>query len=163
MFAYTNTLDSALSKHHLLVGDFVSHIICQWGNKWPSGLWGSVNWLNSEAELQGVTLGTTQLHARKHGVTLAVKVLGDKPRQGREQRKDESHQNRRHNNTQTPPPQQEAGLMSGDGVQGLASVRGGEELDFGRGEARVVPAQTSGASCPFTHGVVAPHGVTLPQ
>ncbi len=53
--------------------------------------------------------------------------------------------------------------MSGDSVRGLASVARGEELDFGQGERGVVPAQVSAASCAFTHGVVAPHGVALPQ
>lgn len=53
--------------------------------------------------------------------------------------------------------------MSGDGVQALASHAGGEELDFRRGEPGVVPAQTSAAPGTFTHGVVASHGVTLPQ
>lgn len=53
--------------------------------------------------------------------------------------------------------------MSGDSVQVLARLRWGEELDFGRGEPRVVPAQTPAASCAFAHGVVAAHGVTLPQ
>ena len=49
--------------------------------------------------------------------------------------------------------------MSGDGVQALAAVARGEELDFGR----VVPAQAATAAGAFTHGVVAPHGVPLPQ
>lgn len=53
--------------------------------------------------------------------------------------------------------------MSGDGVQALAPVGRGEELDFGRGEPRVVPAQAPAASCAFAHGVVASHGVALPQ
>lgn len=53
--------------------------------------------------------------------------------------------------------------MSGDGVHGLASLGRGEELDFGRGDPRVVPAQVPAAPCAFTHGVVASHGVTLPQ
>lgn len=53
--------------------------------------------------------------------------------------------------------------MSGDGVQVLASVSRGEELDFGRGEPRVVPAQTAAASCAVAHGVVASHGVSLTQ
>lgn len=53
--------------------------------------------------------------------------------------------------------------MSGDGVQRLASLVRREELDFRHGEARVVPAQVSAAPCAFTHGVVASHGVTLPQ
>lgn len=52
--------------------------------------------------------------------------------------------------------------MSGDGVQGLAPLGRGEELDFGRDEPRVVPAQAR-ASGAFTHGVVASHGVPLPQ
>lgn len=53
--------------------------------------------------------------------------------------------------------------MSGDGVQGLAAVGRGEELDFGRHEPRVVPAQVDAASGAFAHGVVASHGVPLPQ
>lgn len=71
---------------------------------------------------------------------------------------------------QHPPPQQEeqgaqqeVGLMSGDGVQALASVARREELDFGRDQAGVVAPQAAAASCSFTHGVVAPHGVSLPQ
>lgn len=96
-------------------------------------------------------------------------MLGDEPRYGREQKKHESHQSRRNADTHNPPShqeeqagQQEAGLMSGDGVQALASVGRGEELDFGHGERRVVPAQVPAASA-FAHGVVASHGVPLPQ
>lgn len=50
--------------------------------------------------------------------------------------------------------------MSGDGIQVLAPVSGGEELDFGCDETRVVPAKAPGA---LPHGVVAAHGVALPQ
>lgn len=53
--------------------------------------------------------------------------------------------------------------MSGDGVQALASLARGEELHFGRQDARVVSPQIPAASRPFTHGVVASHGVALPQ
>ena len=51
--------------------------------------------------------------------------------------------------------------MSGDGVQGLARLGRGEELDFG--VAGVVPAQAHAATGAFAHGVVASHGVPLPQ
>jgi len=53
--------------------------------------------------------------------------------------------------------------MSGDGAQGLGSIRRGEELDFGRDETRVVPAQVPAAPSAFPHGIVASHGVALPQ
>lgn len=51
--------------------------------------------------------------------------------------------------------------MSGDTIQALASLCGGEELDFGRGYAGVVPTQPCAVS--FPHGVVATHGVAFPQ
>lgn len=53
--------------------------------------------------------------------------------------------------------------MSGDGVQGLAPLGRGEELDFGRNDPGVVPAQAAGAAGALPHGVVASHGVALPQ
>lgn len=48
--------------------------------------------------------------------------------------------------------------MSGDGIQVLDAIARGKKLDFG--ECRVVPAQTA---CALPHGVVASHGVALPQ
>lgn len=53
--------------------------------------------------------------------------------------------------------------MSGDGVQVVARLCRGEELDFGWNEAGVVPAEAPAAPTAFPHGVVASHGVTLPQ
>lgn len=54
--------------------------------------------------------------------------------------------------------------MSGNGVHGLAPVAWSEELDFGYGEARVVPPKAPAAAPgAFTDRVVAPHGVTFPQ
>lgn len=59
-----------------------------------------------------------------------------------EKKKNESNQRDRCANTQDLPPHQEeqwsqqtVGLMSGDGVQVLASIGWGEELDFRHGEA----------------------------
>lgn len=48
--------------------------------------------------------------------------------------------------------------MSGDCIQVLDTIARGKKLDFG--ESGVVPAQTP---CAFPHGVVASHGVALPQ
>lgn len=55
--------------------------------------------------------------------------------------------------------------MSGDGVHALASVSGAEELHFGGCDAGVVPPEPPAPPRrrAFTHGVVSPHGVPLPQ
>lgn len=91
--ANTSTLSSMLAKSSTL--KLVKNLRRQNTNWWLKHikccLWADLMFYESE-----------QLHLKQpcqHGGELAVEVLGDNSRWGREQRKSESHQSRRQNNT----------------------------------------------------------------